>query len=264
MGVQTFDPKLLKQLNRGHTSEQVYRAIDLFSGENFSLDLIFALPGQTLEMLERDIDKLLEINPPHLSIYNLSYEPGSLFYKLREQHKLIPASDDLEYEMYLLILNKLSQKGFKRYEVSNFARDGKISQHNMLYWSNTPYLGVGPGAHSYYEKEGKLIRSIKEPQWKKYLKASPENLETQEILTDTDYLFDCFHTMLRRGKIDFNQFYAETRRQLKPLIEQVPLEDKPGALYTIKNNTLHLTPKGWLNSDTILSRFYSEILSLFS
>lgn len=152
MGVQSFDDAMLRFLNRRHDSRQAARAIETCRScgiDNISIDLMYGLPGQTLEMQESDVRQAIQLGVDHLSSYCLSYEPGSPLEKMKESGQVIPASDELCESMFRQLCSMLGEAGFEHYEISNFCREGKRSRHNSSYWNSTPYLGIGAGAHSY-------------------------------------------------------------------------------------------------------------------
>jgi oxygen-independent coproporphyrinogen-3 oxidase len=152
VGIQSFQPKLLKFLGRVHTAEEGRKALEVLRSagfDNFSFDLIFANPGQTLKVLEDDLDRALEYQPPHLSAYNLTFEEGTPFHHEYRCGRMATLTEDEEIAMAELIEDKLAQAGLKRYEISNYALPGRHSRHNVNYWQSGDYLGVGAGAHSY-------------------------------------------------------------------------------------------------------------------
>ena len=152
VGVQSFEPRLLKFLGRVHSAEDARRALQVVKHagfENFSFDLIYANPGQTLAELEADLDAALEFQSPHLSAYNLTFEEGTPFHHEYRAGRLRSLGEDEEIAMAELIETKLSDAGLKRYEISNYARPGRESRHNVNYWRGGDYLGLGAGAHSY-------------------------------------------------------------------------------------------------------------------
>lgn len=154
LGVQALQDVHLAQLGRIHRVADFYRCYDLIREagfDNVGFDLIFALPGHTLTQWEQTLDGVLALEPEHLSTYNLVFEEGTPFYQWREQGKLIPVPEELDLAMYQLAREKLLAAGYRQYEISNFARPEKECRHNLVYWRNEPYLGLGPGAHSYYE-----------------------------------------------------------------------------------------------------------------
>ena len=153
-GVQTFHDALLKRIGRIHTAAQAKSAIrDARAAgfQNLSLDLIYGLPGETLAMLQSDIDEALALAPDHISIYGLQLEEGTAFWKQHEMGKLDLPDDATTEAMYDLMTTALPAHGYERYEISNFAKPGFESRHNLGYWQDKPYLGLGAAAHSYLD-----------------------------------------------------------------------------------------------------------------
>jgi putative oxygen-independent coproporphyrinogen III oxidase len=152
VGIQSFQPRLLKFLGRVHSADDARRALQVVTEagfDNFSLDLIYANPGQTLSELESDLEMALSFQSPHLSAYNLTFEEGTPFHHALRGGKLIPLTEDEEIAMAESIEQRLSSAGLQRYEISNYARPGFHSRHNLNYWNGGDYLGVGAGAHSH-------------------------------------------------------------------------------------------------------------------
>jgi oxygen-independent coproporphyrinogen-3 oxidase len=150
IGVQSFDFHCLETLGRIHSAEQAEEAFRLARAagfENISLDLIFGVPGQSMAMLEADLDRALALNPEHIAIYNLIYEEGTPL-TARNPQKL---DEELEREMYDRIRARLKEAGFIHYEISNFAKPGFECRHNLLYWTGGEYIGCGPAAHSHWK-----------------------------------------------------------------------------------------------------------------
>ena len=150
MGIQSFDDGLLAALGRRHDSEKARSAIQIVAAEfaNFSLDLMFGLPYQTLEQWSSTLNVALAHKPSHLSLYGLQLEQGTPMERDARTGAIPVPDDDLAADQYLVAEERLHKFGFTRYEVSNWAVVGAISKHNLAYWRNRPYLGVGAGAHS--------------------------------------------------------------------------------------------------------------------
>ena len=153
-GVQTFHDALLRRIGRIHTAEQARTAIRDARAAGFqslSLDLIYGLPGETLAMLQSDIDEALALAPDRISIYGLQLEEGTAFWKQHEMGRLDLPDDATTEAMYDLMTTALPAHGYERYEISNFAKPGFESRHNLGYWQDKPYLGLGAAAHSYLD-----------------------------------------------------------------------------------------------------------------
>lgn len=152
LGVQTFNSDHATRLGRGHSVKQARSLLEAVSTLDFntwSMDLMFGLPGQTLNQLQRDLDHTLAFNPPHVSLYGLTIEPGTPFMKAESRGALSIPADDTWRKMYDLIVETLSRAGLTRYEVSNFAQEGHRGLHNERIWRGGHYAGLGPGAHGF-------------------------------------------------------------------------------------------------------------------
>ena len=155
MGVQSFNDTLLQLIGRRHTAQQAREAIATVQSagfDNISIDLIYALPSQSMEQWQNDVAQTLRLGVQHISSYGLIYEDGTALTTLL-QHGVIEAVDeDTEMQMYDYLVGQLTANGYMHYEVSNFAFPGHQSKHNSSYWNDTPYIGLGAGAHSYNGK----------------------------------------------------------------------------------------------------------------
>jgi len=152
IGAQTFNARLLKFLGRVHCAQETHQAVRTVRAagfDNFSLDLIFAMPGQSTDDVRHDLTEALKNEPPHLSAYNLTIEEGTPFYAQHLKGRLNPLDEDTEIEMADEVASTLSNAGLERYEISNYARPGFESRHNVNYWAGGDYLGIGAGAHSF-------------------------------------------------------------------------------------------------------------------
>jgi len=154
IGVQSFDDNLLAVLGRTHDSCSAVRAVRLAGDcgfDNISIDLMYALPTQTLDAWQSDLERALQVEPKHISLYELSIEEGTPFAKLYAENGLDLPSEDDRIEMYFMARRMLERSGYEHYEISNFAIEGYRSRHNQVYWRNEAYYGFGAGASSYIE-----------------------------------------------------------------------------------------------------------------
>lgn len=150
IGVQTFNDKYLKFLNRNHNNEMIINRIKLakeIGFNNINIDLIYALKNQTIEDLKEDLNNFLNLNIAHISTYSLIIEPHTMLYINNEEN----INEELDYEMYNTIIDTLQKHGYNHYEISNFAKVGYESKHNLTYWNNDEYYGFGMGASGYID-----------------------------------------------------------------------------------------------------------------
>jgi len=254
IGIQSFDDDDLKRINRRHTGIEAIEAVknaQLAGFDNLSIDLIYGLPFQTLVAWEKQLDIALSLNVQHISSYGLTYEEGTALWKQREKGKVTNVDDETMNAMYLLLLEKVQQKGFEAYEVSNFALPGRRSRHNTSYWKQEPYLGIGPSAHSYdLDSRQWNVSSIKE-----YIKALETNTVyfEREELTLYDRYNDFVMVSLRISdgldkamlEKEFGTELAEYCMQnAQSFIENGKVSDSAGKL--------RLTPAGIMISNLIL------------
>lgn len=251
LGVQTFNNNILKLIGRKHTENDIINAVDTIKSSNInniSIDLIYGLPTQTLEMFDDDINKALLLDVQHLSSYGLKIEEGSYFYTHNPDN--LP-DDEIQAEMFLHLCKVLKTNNFEHYEISNFSKTGFNSKHNSAYWKNKNYYGFGLNA-SGYEKN---IRYKNTSIFEEYIK-NPLIREEETILTTQEIKEEEIFLALRlkegldiakfnqKYKIDFEQTY-------KTIIEKYSNLE----MLKIENSHCKLTEKGILLSNDIMSEF---------
>ena len=153
LGVQSFDPRVLTTLERQHSPDEIRDAVDRVRKriDNISLDLIFGVPGQSLESWDDTLDQTISCEPHHVSTYGLTFEKGTAFWSRRERGDLVSVHPEIERSMYQLAMDKLPACGIEHYELSNFARTGFRCRHNETYWAAAPFYAAGPGAARYVD-----------------------------------------------------------------------------------------------------------------
>ena len=152
LGVQSFDPRMLRKLGRTHSLDAVHEAIYYLNAldfASFGIDLLYGLPGQTAKMLSVDLDQAVDLEPPHISFYQLTLEPGTEMYRQLEAGKLKLPDTDFARSLYQAGWEHLTENGYRRYEVCSFAQPGHECRHNLNYWTGEEYIGLGPSAHSF-------------------------------------------------------------------------------------------------------------------
>lgn len=186
MGVQSLDDKFLTLIHRRHSAAKAVKSYELlrkYGFGNISLDLIYALPGQTLAEWESDVDKMLALRPEHISAYALSYEEGTTLYRRLRKGEIAETNEDLYTAMYALLIEKLGIAGYEHYEISNFALPQKRARHNSSYWTGEKYLGLGAGAHSF---DG-ISRRMNVPDVMNYIGADKVACETEQLTPANKY-----------------------------------------------------------------------------
>ena len=215
LGVQTFDDALLRRIGRVHTAEEAraaFRAARAAGFTNISIDLMYGLPGQTLHDLQESVRAVIALAPEHISVYGLTVEEGTPFAAAEAQGRLMLPSEETAEEMYDWLTAELPARGYARYEISNFARQGFESRHNLGYWRNIPYLGIGAAAHGYIDG----VRWGNEAATEKYIRAMragesarvPEDTgRTQENAME-EYAFLALRTVRGIDTADFQRTFG--------------------------------------------------------
>ncbi len=261
VGVQSFHKKDLDLLERVHSVEEVYLTLDRAREagfDNLSIDLMFALPGQTLAVWESNLDKAIKINPEHLSTYNLTVEPNTAFQAYQSRGELVMPPEDLQLEHYQASIDRLTQAGYKHYEISNFAKPGKECRHNMVYWENREYLGLGAGASSYVNgvrtKNWNLpSRYIREVNSRGRAVEFAEKLESGKALGETLMLG---LRLLEKG-VSMDQLDKRFRISFREVYGKVLSALSGKNLISIDQDRITLTRKGLFLADSVILEFIS-------
>ena len=252
LGIQTFNNDQLKLINRRHNAEEAIKAVNIIKEvgiSNISIDLIFGFPKETLADWLFDINQAIKLDVQHVSAYSLMFEEGTKLYHLLQKEEIEQISEELSVEMYDVLIDKLSEAGLAQYEISNFAKPGFESRHNSSYWNETPYLGVGPSAHSY----NLSTRSWNVSNVSQYVKSISKGilpLEEEQIYEITRYN-DLITTALRTKEgIQLNTLEED---YVQYLLEQSSDFIKEGTMIKTSDNRLALTRKGYYISDAIMA-----------
>lgn len=271
IGVQSLVDAELKAVGRSHDSEAACRAASLLRDnfQNLSLDLMFGLPGQTLESLEYSLDGVLSFSPDHLSLYSLMYEEGTALTALARSGRIVPVDDSLSLAMYETVASRLAEEGFVQYEISNYCRPGRQSIHNSSYWSFAPYLGIGPSAHSY---DGYRRRRANPARIREYIarfnpslpEAGPgkEPFFSEEILSPAERLEETLMLRLRtREGISIPAFHQTFGDEAVSVLlgEAVRI---PSADLRVSDDSVALTRNSVMRSDEIILRLAGALDAL--
>jgi oxygen-independent coproporphyrinogen-3 oxidase len=258
LGVQSFDEDILKRLGRTHSNEHVYNTIQMAKDigfTNISIDLMYGLPGQTMEQWQHTLEKALELNLPHYSAYSLIVEPKTVFYNLMTKGKLILPGEDLEADMYEVLMTAMESKGIHQYEISNFAQPGLHSVHNNLYWDNVSYAGFGAGAHGY----AKGIRYANIGPIKKYMDAVtagefPIN-STHEVTATESMEEEMFLGLRKVAGVNKNQFQEKFGVSLEDVYGQVLSKYMENGSIHSNEDAVALTKRGRFIGNEIFQSF---------
>lgn len=251
LGLQTFDAKLLKNIGRSHTVDAGLRAIELLisSKAQVSGDLMFNLPGQTVDGFLQDVDRLSDFSLNHISFYGLTVSPRS---KLGQKvaKGLLNIDEDLYEDMYMRGVEVLDRKGLKRYEVSNFSRPGFESLHNRNYWERGEYAGFGPGAHSFIGCR-RFYAPEMYPRWRDYVRqGAPESLLTVDELNSDDMLMELFWLSLRQERgLELKKLESLGGKLSSKALDQWLSRD----FVQLSDGFLRLKNRGWIFMDEVVT-----------
>ncbi|MBR6757710.1 MAG: radical SAM family heme chaperone HemW [Bacteroidaceae bacterium] len=258
MGIQSFDDNDLRFLRRRHSAQGAIDAVRRCQEagyDNISIDLIYGLPGQTLDMWQYNIDRALSLGVQHLSAYALIYEEGTALMQLREQGRVQECNEELSLAMYTMLIERLEAAGYRQYEISNFALAHHEARHNSSYWDDTPYLGLGAAAHSY---DGSS-RRYNPADTQTYIDAIENGkcCYDEERLTPTDRYHDMLLTRLRtRRGINIAQCKAQFDSSLIDYMYSMAAPHIICGNMELSDGYLHITRQGLFISDSIISDLF--------
>ncbi len=256
LGVQTFDDDMLRLLRRRHTALQAGQAVERLAASgltDLSVDLIYGLPGQTLTQWDADLDRALALPVGHLSAYALIYEEGTELWRMRERGTVREADDDLSLALFERLMDRTAEAGFEHYEISNFARPGRRARHNASYWTGQPYVGCGPGAHSY---DGGGVRRRNLPRLADYIEASPRVPHEVERLTVDEQYNDFVLTALRTSDgLRLDRLEARFGAEARCDALAAARTHLAGGRLETDGEVLRLTRRGLFVSDDVMSDF---------
>ena len=260
LGVQTFDNKMLKKIGRSHLEKDIYENIDrlkLAGFDNISIDLIYALPGQTMEQVKENVAKAIGLDIPHMSLYSLILENHTVFMNRMRRGKLPLPKEELEAEMFEYIIAELERAGFEHYEISNFSKPSFESRHNLMYWDNAEYYGIGAGASGYvngvrYKNHGPI---------RHYLSAVEEGNAriTEEHLSQKEQMEEeMFLGLRKKSGVSMARFEEKFGRPFEGLYGEIVRDLVQQGLMQIDGDRVRMTKRGLFLGDTVAERFILE------
>jgi len=265
LGVQALDDAALKALGRGHSAREALAAIDLARRNfpRFSFDLIYARPDQTLATWREELDRALALAGDHLSLYQLTIEKGTPYYALHRDGGLVLPEEATAEALYELTGERLARADLLPYEVSNYARPGAESRHNLVYWRYGDYLGIGPGAHGRLRRDDRIraTQRWRAPErWLAAVETAGHGLEADEALSPRDATVEALMMGLRLAKgIDRRRFLARTGIDVEAAVDAAALARLiDGGFLTSNATTLAATPAGLRVLNSVLSELIPD------
>ena len=260
LGVQTFDDKMLKKIGRSHLEKDIYENIDrlkLAGFDNISIDLIYALPGQTMDQVKDNVAKAIALDIPHMSLYSLILENHTVFMNRMRRGKLPLPKEELETEMFEYIIAELERAGFEHYEISNFSKQGFESRHNLMYWDNAEYYGIGAGASGYvngvrYKNHGPIRHYLKAVE-EGNARINEEHLSLREQMEE-----EMFLGLRKKTGVSKARFEEKFGTSFENLYGQVVRDLCHQGLLQVEGQQIRMTKKGLFLGDTVAERFILE------
>ncbi|WP_148886428.1 radical SAM family heme chaperone HemW [Streptococcus sp. Marseille-P6264] len=260
LGVQTFNDRMLKQIGRSHSEKDIYENIANLKKagfDNISIDLIYALPKQTMEDVKINVAKAIALDIPHMSLYSLILENHTVFMNRMRRGKLPLPKEDLEAEMFEYIIAELEKAGFEHYEISNFSKPGFESRHNLMYWDNAEYYGIGAGASGYVDG----IRYKNHGPIRHYLQAvEAGNARVQEeVLTLKEKMEEEMFLGLRKNSgVSKKRFEEKFDLSFEDQYGAVVSELTEQGLLVPDKDIVRMTKQGLFLGDTVAEKFILE------
>jgi oxygen-independent coproporphyrinogen III oxidase len=259
LGAQSFDPDELRALGRIHGPCEIKRAVDGLraSGiENISLDLIYSLPGQSLQGWQSSLGEAIGLSPEHISLYDLSIEEGTAFHSMQKAGLLTLPPETVQVEMYLAAVSRLSEAGYERYEISNFASPGRECAHNLNYWSAGDFVGFGAGAHS--RAEGLAAWNL--PDVARYierLEKGEDAVGSSEVLTPGEREREFLMLGLRKsGGFSLEEYETEFGKGFREKYGPITMKMEHAGYMVISGGRAFLTMRGVLASNRVITEFF--------
>ncbi|EOH80534.1 MULTISPECIES: radical SAM family heme chaperone HemW [Enterococcus] len=258
MGVQTFDDRLLKKIGRKHTAKDVYDTVRLLEEKDFSnvtIDLIYALPGQSLESFRDTVERALALDLPHYALYSLILENQTMFMNWVRRGKMQLPEQELEAQMYAETIEAMEKAGRMQYEISNFAKPGFESQHNLVYWNNQNYFGLGAGASGYLENRRYKNRGPIQH----YMRALTDNqlpiLEEERLSQKEQIEEEMFLGLRKISGVDKTVFESRFDQKLTDVYGDVIEKLKQQKLIAETDSRVRLTKTGLFRGNDVFEKF---------
>lgn len=255
MGIQTFDDTTLQLLKRRHNAQTAIEAVKRCKEngfQNISIDLIYGLPGETMERWEKDLQQAISLNVEHISAYHLIYEEDTAIYKMLKQHQISEVEEDMSLKFFSALIEQLQKAGFEHYEISNFCQPGKYARHNTSYWQGIPYLGYGPSAHSFNGTTREWNVSSLDT-YIKGMESEQRAFEKEELDIYTRYNEFIITSLRTRWGCPIQKLKDSFGNQLGDYCMNIATPYLKNGKLEMKEGALRLTKEGIFISDSIMS-----------
>ena len=260
LGVQTFNDRMLKQIGRSHLEKDIYENIANLKKagfDNISIDLIYALPKQTMEDVKINVAKAIALDIPHMSLYSLILENHTVFMNRMRRGKLPLPKEDLEAEMFEYIIAELEKAGFEHYEISNFSKPGFESRHNLMYWDNAEYYGIGAGASGYvdgvrYKNHGPIRHYLQA------VEAGNARVQEEELTLHEKMEEEMFLGLRKKSGVSKKRFEEKFGLSFEDQYGAVVTELTEQGLLVPDRDIVRMTKKGLFLGDTVAEKFILE------
>lgn len=258
IGLQSTDNEILKKIGRIHTFEifkKKYKLARDLGFENISLDLMFGLPGQSIDIFKKTLKKVISLNPEHISAYSLKVEKGTKFYQLKKENKLNLPSEILDRKMYKSLINILENNNYNLYEISNFSKKGYKSKHNLAYWYRNNYFGFGIAAHGFLDSK-RYGNFLDFENYFKSIKEGKKPIKSIEILNKEEKIFEEIMLGLRlKEGININKLNKKYKIDFLDRYKKVIISLKKQGVIKLKKNRLFIKKEFFNVSNQIISEF---------
>ncbi len=259
IGIQSFRDEDLEMMNRAHKASDAEYSVKTAQDagfDNITIDLIYAIPGLSTDAWKSNLEKALSLNVPHISAYCMTIEEKTAFGKWEKSGKIIPAGDDIARDHYLYLIEQLAIASYDHYEVSNFGKPGKHSQHNTSYWKGLPYLGIGPSAHSFDGINTRRWNISNNPLYIRKMELN-EAYHESEKLSERDMYNEYIMTGLRTEKgIDLTYIYSRFGIDVKKQFEEELLPYFNSEIAILENDKIKLSEVGFFSADRVASDLF--------
>ncbi|RSI07486.1 radical SAM family heme chaperone HemW [Streptococcus sanguinis] len=260
LGVQTFNDRMLKQIGRSHSEKDIYENIANLKKagfDNISIDLIYALPKQTMEDVKTNVAKAIALDIPHMSLYSLILENHTVFMNRMRRGKLPLPKEDLEAEMFDYIIAELEKAGFEHYEISNFSKPGFESRHNLMYWDNAEYYGIGAGASGYvdgvrYKNHGPIRHYLQA------VEAGNARVQEETLTLNEKMEEEMFLGLRKKSGVSKKRFEEKFGISFEDQYGAVVSELTEQGLLVPDRDIVRMTKQGLFLGDTVAEKFILE------